>query len=82
MMRVLVIVGTLLLGLIGLGMSLCGGGVAIITISSPGAELGSSLLSIAVFCLLVGLFFVWLSVVILRKKLNERSNHDRDPSRS
>ena len=71
MLRVLVIGSMLLLGLIGLGMSLCGGGVVIMTISSPGAE-NASILSIAVPCLLVGAFFVWISVVILRKKLNRQ----------
>jgi hypothetical protein len=67
MMRVLVIVGTLLLGLVGLTMSLCGGGVLIMTISDP--ELGSVLL-IAVTSLLLGIFFVSVSVVIWRKKLD------------
>jgi hypothetical protein len=76
MMRVLVVVGALLLGLIGLGMSLCGGGLMMIATSSPGTELGS-VLAIAVPCLLVGIFFVWLSVIILRKKI-DRASHDRD----
>ena len=78
MLRVRVIVGTLLLGLMGLGMSLCGGGVAIITLSSPGTE-NASILSIAFPCLLVGILFVWLSTVILRKKLDKSSSRDRDP---
>ncbi|HEY6927091.1 MAG TPA: hypothetical protein VI653_26675 [Steroidobacteraceae bacterium] len=71
MMRVLVIGVTLLLGLIGLGMSLCGGGVLIMSISSPGPELGS-IIVIPIASLLLGFLFVSLSVVILRKKLDGR----------
>jgi hypothetical protein len=74
MTRVLIVLAALVLGLVGLLMSVCGGGVMLITISSPGGELGS-ILAIAVPSLLFGILFVWLSVVILRKKLAGR---DRD----
>lgn len=76
MLRVLVIVIMLLLGLIGLGMSLCGGGVVIMAFSNPGWEDGL-LVTIAGLSLLVGIFLVWGSVVILRRKLDrhdERSD--------
>ena len=69
MIRVLVIVGTLLLGLIGLGMSLCGGGVVIMSAMSPATD-RSLILTIALPSLLVGILFVWVSAVILRKKLD------------
>lgn len=74
MMRVLVIVSMLLLGFIGLGMSLCGGGVLIMAISSPGPEL-ESILVIPIASLLLGFLFVSLSVVILRKKLDGQDRH-------
>ena len=72
MRRVLVVVAALLLGLVGLLMSLCGGGVMIMTISDPGSELEVAILTIAVPCLLLGIFFVWLSSRVLRKKLNKQ----------
>lgn len=73
-MRVFVIVSALLLGLIGLGMSLCGGGVMIMTAASPGGEIGY-VLPIAVPSLIFGILFAWLSVRILRKRLDRK----RDP---
>jgi hypothetical protein len=74
MTRVLIVVAALVLGLIGLLMSVCGGGVVLMTISSPGGQIGS-ILMIAVPSVLFGILFVWVSVVILRKNLANR-DHD------
>ena len=72
MMRGLVILGALLLGLVGLGMSLCGGGVLFFGISSSPASQAMSIVGITVPFILVGGLFIWLSARVLRKKLNEQ----------
>jgi len=75
-MRVLIIVGALLLGLIGLLMSLCGGGILILGIGSSPKQQIPGMLAITVPFILVGGLCLWGGVVILRKKLGER-----DPDR-
>lgn len=78
MPRVLLIVGALLLGLIGLGMSLCGGGVLVMMIPNGGGEYGSVIV-IAILGLVLGIFCVMASVFVLRKKLDRQPDRDRAP---
>ena len=74
MLRVLMIVGALLLGLAGLGMSVCGGGVLVMMIPNGGGEYGSVIV-IAILALLLGIFCVMTSAFILRKKLDRQDPH-------
>ena len=64
MKRVLAIVGALVLGLLGLFMSLCGGGVALMGFTDRTA---ASLLVLSLPSLLFGLGLIWRCVRILRR---------------
>jgi hypothetical protein len=58
------IVGALLLGMIGLLMSLCGGGFTLMSLGQPQSV---SFVAISVPAFLLGLGFIWLCVRILRR---------------
>ena len=67
-MRVLAIVGALVLGMIGLFMSLCGGGFLVMSLATQGA---GGIAVIAVPSMLLGGFIIWLCVKILRSMPDE-----------
>jgi hypothetical protein len=62
--RALTIVGTLLIGMLGLFMSLCGGGLTVLSLSASGAD---GLLAITIPSLLLGVGLIWLCVRTLRR---------------
>jgi hypothetical protein len=73
-MRILGIVAALLLGLIGLLMSLCGGGFTLVAVlSGDRGMLG--VLAISLPSLAFGLSFVWGAM-----KLKDRADTARDPA--
>ena len=66
-MRALTIVAALLLGLLGLLMSLCGGGFLLNSILEPSVAI------IAAPCFLAGLGLLWGAVKLFRKARGEPS---------
>jgi hypothetical protein len=66
--RALLIVGALLLGLVGLFMSLCGGGFSLMAVTNSGAL---AILPIAVPSLLGGISLIWGCVRILSRVTDE-----------
>ena len=64
MQRALMIGLALLLGIVGLLMSLCGGGVSLMSLGDSGA---ASILVMSVPSLLLGIGLIWLCVRILRR---------------
>jgi len=76
--RTLVIVGALLLGLLGLFMSLCGGGFTVMGFGL-GEEGSSGVLALAVPSLLLGLGLIWLCVRILRRVPPEPDQNPEPP---
>lgn len=71
-MRILGIVGALLLGLIGLLMSLCGGGFTLVTVLSGDRGMWG-ILAISLPSLAFGLSFVWGAL-----KLRHRADTNRN----
>jgi hypothetical protein len=62
--RALAIVGALILGILGLFMSLCGGGFTVMGLSEPGS---AGLLVITIPSLLFGMALIWLCVRMLSR---------------
>jgi hypothetical protein len=62
------ITGALLLGLVGLLMSLCGGGVSLMSLGQSGA---AGVLVISIPSLLLGIGFIWLCIRILGRVPSE-----------
>jgi hypothetical protein len=73
-MRILAIVAALLVGLIGLAMSLCGGGVTLMAVFN-GNFSALGVLAISLPCLGVG-----VSLILAAIKLKKRAGVTRDPA--
>jgi len=82
MSRALAVIGALVLGLLGLLMSVCGGGMTIGLVFSTiqslprtghRGELGGalSMLTFAVTCLVLGIALCWQAVKLIRKRPRE-----------
>lgn len=71
-MQIVVVIAALLLGLLGLAMSLCGGGVLVAGLANlralGPADIQVGLL-ITIPCLLAGIGIIWAAVVLLKKHL-------------
>lgn len=68
MKRALMIVMALLLGIVGLLMSLCGGGFSLMSMGDSGA---AGILAMSVPSVFLGIGLIWLCVRILRRVPNE-----------
>ncbi len=68
MKRTVTIIATLALGLVGLLMSLCGGGISLMSLSAPGA---AGVLVIAVPSLLLGIGLILACVRLLNRIRDE-----------
>lgn len=66
-MRALIVVGALLLGLIGLFMSLCGGGFALGALFNFRDPSSGSIATIAIPCAVVGVVLVVASIRLVRQ---------------
>jgi choline-glycine betaine transporter len=71
MLRVLTVLGALLLGLIGLAMSLCGGGFLL---SSGIAPFNLGMVLITVPCIVVGIALLWGAAKLLKQASGEPSD--------
>lgn len=69
-MRVLLILIALLLGLIGLFMSLCGGGIAFVALIEGTNRGFGSFALIAIPCAIVGVMLIVASVSLVRRAMN------------
>jgi hypothetical protein len=71
-MRIVIVFAALLLGLIGLAMSLCGGGVLLVgllNLHALGAGDIQSGLIITIPCLVLGIVIMWVAIRALKKHL-------------
>lgn len=71
-MRIVMVIVALVTGLIGLAMSLCGGGVLLVgllNLHALGAGDIQTGLIITVPCLVLGIIAIWTAVKVLKKHL-------------